>query len=84
MVHFIRCRSCGLFYSAVQVTGSRPPGYPIRRSAGQGICAPLRGFSQLITSFLVIQLQGIHQGPMFRLTILSFPPAHKQAREISL
>ena len=35
----------------VAVTGSLPPGFPIRTSAGQRAFAPHRGFSQLITSF---------------------------------
>ena len=35
-------------------------GSPIRISAGLGICAPHRSFSQLITSFFGSQCQGIH------------------------
>ena len=35
------------------------PGFPIQTSAGHGICAPLRSFSQLITSFFGSQCQGI-------------------------
>ena len=35
-------------------------GSPIRTSAGQRICAPYRSFSQLITSFVGFQCQGIH------------------------
>ena len=46
------------------------PGYPIRQSADHGICAPTRGFSQLITAFFARQLQGIRHKPVLRLTIL--------------
>ena len=35
-------------------------GFPIQTSAGHGIFAPLRSFSQLITSFFGSQCQGIH------------------------
>ena len=35
----------------MRVTGSRPPGFPIRTSAGHRAFAPHRGFSQLVTSF---------------------------------
>ena len=34
------------------VTGSLPPGFPIRTSAGRRAFAPHRGFSQLVTSFV--------------------------------
>ena len=37
-----------------------PPGFPIQTSAGQRIFAPHRSFSQLITSFVGSQCQGIH------------------------
>ena len=47
----------------------RIPGCPIRRSAGQGLFAPRRGFSQLITSFVASESQGIHQTPL----LSSFP-----------
>ena len=39
------------FAPAWQVTGSLPPGFPIRTSAHQRVFAPKRGFSQLVTSF---------------------------------
>ena len=35
------------------------PGFPIQRSPDQWICAPPRSFSQLITSFIGSQCQGI-------------------------
>ena len=38
-------------------------GYPIRSPAHHRIFAPTRGFSQLITTFFVRQLQGIRRGP---------------------
>ena len=41
------------------------PGSPIRTSTGQGICAPHRSFSQLVTSFFGSQCQGIHLMPFF-------------------
>ena len=40
------------------------PGSPIRRSAGQRVCAPRRGLSQLATSFLVFLCLGIHRAPL--------------------
>ena len=56
MVHFTQFDSCSLFYSAIQVIHSRVPDYSIRLSAGHRICAPYRSFSQLITTFFVLQL----------------------------
>ena len=35
-------------------------GFPIQKSAGHRICAPPRSLSQLITSFVGSQCQGIH------------------------
>ena len=35
------------------------PGFPIQKSAGQWVCAPLRSLSQLVTSFIGSQCQGI-------------------------
>ena len=50
------------------------PGCPIRTSADQGLFAPPRGFSQLITSFFASESQGIHHLPLltfsFRAHIL--------------
>src|SRR5574344_2922414 len=80
MVHFTRYGSASLFYSADAVAGSLPSGYPIRRSPDRWICAPPRDFSQLITAFFVLQLQGIRHGPMLRLTILLFPLAFTNPR----
>ena len=46
-------------------TASRRLGYPIRKSADQRICAPPRGFSQLVTAFFAVRLRGIHHKPVF-------------------
>ena len=51
------------------------PGCPIRTSADQGLFAPPRGFSQLITSFFASESLGIHRLPFltffFRPTVSS-------------
>ena len=48
----LRCfRSPRSLHDLVMVTGSLPPGFPIRTSAGHRAFAPHRGFSQLVTSF---------------------------------
>ena len=39
-------------------------GSPIRRSTGRGPCAPHRGLSQLVTSFVGFLCQGIHRVPL--------------------
>ena len=58
------------------VAGSLPPGCPIRISAGQWVFAPLRGFSQLVTSFFASESLGIPHAPFsfryFSLTELKF------------
>ena len=48
----------------------RIPGCPIRKSADQRSFAPTRGLSQLITSFIASESQGIRHVPLlaFRLT----------------
>ena len=46
-------------------------GCPIRKSAGQGLFAPNRGLSQLITSFIASVSQGIRHAPF--LTFFSLP-----------
>ena len=48
-----------------RMTGSRPPGYPIRPSADPRMCAPPHGFSQLATAFFAPIRQGIHHKPFF-------------------
>ena len=40
-----------------------PPGFPIRTSPCQRPCAPRRGFSQLVTSFIACESLGIHRTP---------------------
>ena len=45
------------------VTRSPAPGCPIRRSADQGIFAPPRGLSQLVTSFVASESLGILHVP---------------------
>ena len=47
-----------------RVTGSLPPGCPIRKSTDYGIFAPLRGLSQLVTSFFASESQGIPHAPL--------------------
>ena len=51
------------------VTGSRPPGSPIRTSADHRAFAPPRGFSQLVTSFVA---SVSHRHPPCALRSLSF------------
>ena len=43
---------------------SLPAGCPIRKSAGQWVFAPLRGLSQLVTSFVASESQGIPHAPL--------------------
>ena len=47
----------------------RQPGFPIQKSTGKWIFAPNRGLSQLITSFIGSQCQGIHPALLFALPI---------------
>ena len=53
------------------MTGSLPPGCPIRISAGQRVFAPRRSFSQLITSFFASESPGIPHTPLVTLLFLS-------------
>ena len=48
-----------------RMTGSLPPGSPIRTSADHRAFAPPRGFSQLVTSFLASESPGIPHAPLF-------------------
>ena len=52
------------------LVGSPHAGCPIRRSPGRSLLAAHRSFSQLSTSFIASQCQGIHQMPLSRLIIL--------------
>ena len=54
-------------------------GYPIRKSAHQRIFAPKRGLSQLITSFIASESQGIH-----RMPLLTFFIYHRFTSHISM
>ena len=56
------CRSCHYVFMAWHTSFGRM-GYPIRSPAHHRIFAPTRGFSQLVTTFFVRQLQGIRRGP---------------------
>ena len=47
----------------VRMTGSLLPGFPIQTSADHSLCAAPRSFSQLITSFVGSQCQGIRPAP---------------------
>ena len=46
------------------------PGYPIRKSILKRLFAPQNGLSQLITSFIAIESQGIRQLPLFAYDLL--------------
>ena len=48
-----------------RMTGSLPPGSPIRKSADHRAFAPPHGFSQLVTSFLASESPGIPHAPFF-------------------
>ncbi len=54
-----------------EVSGSLPTGCPIRTSAGQWVFAPNRGFSQLVTSFVVSKSLGILHVPFSPFLVLS-------------
>ena len=55
------------------MAGSPPPGCPIRRSAGHGAFATRRSFSQLVTSFLASESQGIPHAPLMVPLYLNIP-----------
>ena len=44
--------------------GFTVPGFPIRKSPDQSLFAAPRGLSQLTTSFIASQCQGIHRAPL--------------------
>jgi hypothetical protein len=54
--------------SALAVTGSLQPGFPIRTSPDQSPLAAPRSFSQLATSFIAGLCLGIHTCALIRLT----------------
>ena len=47
-----------------ELTASRPPGCPIRRSWDHSLFAAPPGLSQLTTSFVASLCQGIHRAPL--------------------
>ena len=47
-----------------RMKGSLPPGCPIRISAGHGVFATRRSFSQLVTSFFASESPGIPHAPL--------------------
>ena len=49
----------------------RQTGCPIRKSADQGIFAPTRALSQLITSFVASVSQGIRHAPLFSFAVIT-------------
>ena len=60
----LRCFSSpGSLHPLRMVARSPAPGCPIRKSADQGIFAPPRGFSQLVTSFVASESLGILHVP---------------------
>ncbi len=62
MFQFTRLASSGLCIHP-RMTGSIPPGFPIRAPPDQRLRAAPRSFSQLITSFFACWHQGIHRAP---------------------
>ena len=66
----LRCFSSPGFISytyvfSAEFYGFTIDGFPIRSSPDQRIYAPTRGLSQLITTFIIFQCQGIHRMPLF-------------------
>jgi hypothetical protein len=45
------------------------PGFPIRKSSDQSLCAATRSLSQLIASFIASESQGIHRLPLLTFLI---------------
>ena len=70
MVQFTRYGFAGLCIHHA-ITGSLPLGYPIRSPTDHRICAPPRGFSQLVATFSAVWLQGIHHEPVVTIRLLS-------------
>ena len=64
MFHFSGCRELFPMCSGRDDQVLPWPGYPIRKSPGQSVCAALRSLSQLITSFIACWYQGIHCMPL--------------------
>ena len=62
------------------VRASRRAGYPIRLSADRRICAPPRGFSQLIAAFIAMQLHRHPPWTYASLDHIAFPPPQVTGR----
>ena len=60
MFHFTGYCDSGPMYSSQNVAVLSATGYPIRKCTGQSVFAAIRALSQLITSFVAYQHQGIH------------------------
>src|SRR3954465_5200955 len=71
MFHFTGFSVLGTMYSSPDGRTLLQPGYPIRKSTGQSVCAALRGLSQLVTSFFACWHQGIHHVPFVAGSIRS-------------
>ena len=63
MFHFTGSRDAFPIYSGTHVQGLACTGYPIRKSPDHSVFAAPRSLSQLITSFIAHQHQGIHCVP---------------------
>ena len=65
---FFSCRYLDVSVPCVRLhcwmTGSLPPGCPIRKSAGHRVFAPRRSLSQLVTSFFASESLGIPHAPL--------------------
>ena len=60
----------GTLWIHVPLTGSLLPGLPIQKSQDHGICAPPLSLSQLITSFIGSQCQGIRPALFLDLSFI--------------
>ena len=59
MFQFTSCLHISLFIHDMLHTRLMYVGFPIRKSADRSVCATPRSLSQLITSFIDYQCQGI-------------------------
>ena len=66
----------------VRIAALQAAGFPIRRSPGHRSCAPNRGLSQLVTSFIASVSQGIRHAPL--TTFANVPPAFNRQSPIEL
>ena len=58
-------------------------GCPIRKSAGRRSFAPYRGLSQLITSFIACESQGIRRVPLLTFAILATDTTGRSYKEMT-